>query len=1031
MSDCVMYLDLIQSHLDAINGMSDGTGTPTDEQKEQLNHLKYFDDEYDRYNRECGSIVISEDGAVYTMEVTTDPGMPGWAGDPPDVDMSAYAYEYTDPSTGEKTTRYGVDTESKEYKFKIDVSDPSPATAEAPVGEFCEGIMPPPIDAIIDLNSGLTPCDNSLSVGEDSYIIHENSQGPQTTGTPRGYKYHENNSMKLNSVAATAYLERILDREDIKEEELRAFWYKYVLERIPADQPPAVDDSFLIEVGKTEDSPDSIASSTDNFGLLMSGRKVEFSNVYNYYAGNYEEYFKSRDISEKLLPSIYSAFLNNSDPSDDMLFTIDPFVAGSLDFFGKNSFLGEIDHTTTTTTVNIQEHTSFRQRFEEYVRDIRTLNVDDKNNIESKSSNIIFTPDSYTAFEELSSTISTDSSATSTFQFQRYTDIFPMYNAISFSPDPQKWTEYESDHVGGISHASGSLRLGWGMSSTDRAQNLLSALTTYIKQAVSVFETSAADYSTATIQKIAGGQTLTDLESTESSPMLELLVKHGIEVKNIKVNESNQLIKSFSISNILQRFRDISALMDDIGVDSLDGDINAENKHILVDNSDQLFLGDFSGTLADDPSDPYNTFIIQTKADDFISAIEDFSENNIPTFAEFCNHKNRSETVLYRIAKFRGSVGKEPINTAYGTPFQNIWFPQPDDDSPPEITFIDTQIKYGETYTYVLYAYELVFGTEAEYTYNTGDGNMKELYSAFGLDIPSSLAGDIGNSTLPVWQKDDDDDDAYSAYATFMTKIRPHYRINEVEVFKKTTTMVDKPPMQPDVSILPVGKTESKLLFSFNTAFGEQKLNPIYIDESAESPRMDEVKAAYSPGPGTAIPFKSDDLTSQFEIYRLDSPPNSYSDFKNNLRDSVLAGDNTFASYVETLKPNKKYYYTFRSVDLHGNTSNPTPIYEIRMIKDSSGDSVVTFPEIKQYILESEKPQLTKKFKKLFNLVPQPDQAAISEGSGPAVNYESLPEVQLFGDTTAESLFKIRITSPKTGKKVDLNISFVKQENPS
>ena len=71
--------------------------------------------------------------------------------------------------------------------------------------------------------------------------------------------------------------------------------------------------------------------------------------------------------------------------------------------------------------------------------------------------------------------------------------------------------------------------------------------------------------------------------------------------------------------------------------------------------------------------------------------------------------------------------------------------------------------------------------------------------------------------------------------------------------------------------------------------------------------------------------------TGRFEIYRIDTQPNSYSDFTGNL--IAIIGDNTAsaASYVDNVSPNTKYYYVFRAIDVHGNRSNPTDVYEIEL----------------------------------------------------------------------------------------------------
>lgn len=51
----------------------------------------------------------------------------------------------------------------------------------------------------------------------------------------------------------------------------------------------------------------------------------------------------------------------------------------------------------------------------------------------------------------------------------------------------------------------------------------------------------------------------------------------------------------------------------------------------------------------------------------------------------------------------------------------------------------------------------------------------------------------------------------------------------------------------------------------------------------------------------------------------------------------LTAVSNTNAStgeFVDYISSNKKYYYTFRMVDVHGHVSNPTEIYEIELVND-------------------------------------------------------------------------------------------------
>ena len=56
--------------------------------------------------------------------------------------------------------------------------------------------------------------------------------------------------------------------------------------------------------------------------------------------------------------------------------------------------------------------------------------------------------------------------------------------------------------------------------------------------------------------------------------------------------------------------------------------------------------------------------------------------------------------------------------------------------------------------------------------------------------------------------------------------------------------------------------------------------------------------------------------------------------------------------FEESVLPNTKYYYTFRSVDVHGHMSNPTPIYQVELI-DADG---AIYPLVNIYEMNSELP---------------------------------------------------------------------------
>ena len=123
----------------------------------------------------------------------------------------------------------------------------------------------------------------------------------------------------------------------------------------------------------------------------------------------------------------------------------------------------------------------------------------------------------------------------------------------------------------------------------------------------------------------------------------------------------------------------------------------------------------------------------------------------------------------------------------------------------------------------------------------------------------------------------------------------------------------------------------------------------------------------------------------------------------------------TSTSFRPDITPNKKYYYTFRSVDIHGNISFPSKIYEVELVDDSGAIYLVTsiyeFPEPKK---------VTKKdVRKFMNIIPSSTQTVFeSPQDGSFINFKPAMGPLFEG---AER-YKFRLTSKKSGKKLDINV---------
>jgi len=119
----------------------------------------------------------------------------------------------------------------------------------------------------------------------------------------------------------------------------------------------------------------------------------------------------------------------------------------------------------------------------------------------------------------------------------------------------------------------------------------------------------------------------------------------------------------------------------------------------------------------------------------------------------------------------------------------------------------------------------------------------------------------------------------------------------------------------------------------------------------------------------------------------------------------------------------------FRAVGTHGEASNPSPVYEIELYND--GGASYPIVKIVDIGISSHRTK-TKSFRNLLRITPKIAQSAVNEvqsgliredgtlGNAIAKNITlGLEDESLFGKK-----FKIRLTSKKTGKKIDLNISF-------
>jgi len=128
--------------------------------------------------------------------------------------------------------------------------------------------------------------------------------------------------------------------------------------------------------------------------------------------------------------------------------------------------------------------------------------------------------------------------------------------------------------------------------------------------------------------------------------------------------------------------------------------------------------------------------------------------------------------------------------------------------------------------------------------------------------------------------------------------------------------------------------------------------------------------------------------------------------------------DKISAHYEDMIVPNRKYYYSFKSVSYHGEKSKYSPVFEVEVLKDSDEYKLVVseyhFPETKDF-------EFSKSLKRIMKIDPNIERVLFSK-------QESKTNWELDNGTLLQKgqnkTFKIRVTSKHTGKKMDINLRF-------
>ena len=285
--------------------------------------------------------------------------------------------------------------------------------------------------------------------------------------------------------------------------------------------------------------------------------------------------------------------------------------------------------------------------------------------------------------------------------------------------------------------------------------------------------------------------------------------------------------------------------------------------------------------------------------------------------------------------------------------------------------------------------------------------------------------------------------------ADFFFEMEPTVKIIQVPLAVKSVTILDHPPMACDVT--PYQRKDNSQIIGFYITQESYAYNPDkdYQTENTNyglyptpiSAEEEQIKQTYMLSNNLTenkiIKKESVSPVTSVNVYRLSEKPNSLSDFDNNLiftkslsykEDYNYNYNNCF--YEEAVATNKKYYYLFKFVNANGVSGYVSPIQVVELV-DDGGYKYALFDVMYETDLGNKQArQISTSFKKLFQVIPAPRH---TEFVTTDVDFSKNPFVSINNNEvvvgSAEELiwgkkFKFRITSKKTGKKIDINIKY-------
>lgn len=496
-------------------------------------------------------------------------------------------------------------------------------------------------------------------------------------------------------------------------------------------------------------------------------------------------------------------------------------------------------------------------------------------------------------------------------------------------------------------------------------------------------------------------------------------------------------------------------------------------------------IHDFDSYIFDNVPQNYTSLVLQKKPllpnSDSMQSAKAFLENNkrrrsLSTYVGILSgDETVSEVLAYRIRKKPADSDAAP---------QEVFIANAGHK---KTVYKDTQVKYGVDYLYSLTEYRLIYKSKYNtFTISTniptqivlgylGIMNQEEVlryqYPDFEFENVSNMQGEVDLVEIPVYDEVWNRRNIFeklpqSDRNAFPLQILSRNNLGAGGIAYPRVRVLDHPPTAPtmqffprafvdnqiDVSISPVSGKIGTMIPEDGTWDETQRIISIGDNED----RISEMRVYQAEQSGGRIPpgemrykFKGKSQVRNIIFYRatdinldVETQSEIYNSFNPETNDNVLVrkystkflsqdefGDITrLLSYDlrDSIRPNVNYYYTCIVEDVHGNLSNPSEIYRVRLLSENG----MVIPEVASVTPKGSNRQTSDKNLARYiqidasNIQTFPFVSATEQG---VTNSRSLGAA--LNNKIEDQSYIVRLTSKDTGRKFDLKLNFVVRVN--